>query len=206
MFIARISYGRTIREFVIGVLFAPLAFTAVWFSIFGGTALNLQLSGAADLVNVVVAEENTPGGLFAMLEQLPLASLTAVLAVVIVSIFFVTSADSASLVLDTLTSGDEAQESNPAQRIFWAASLGAIALVLLLADGLTALENVVTTTGLPFLLILTFMCYGLFKSLRSERLEGDGWSASQQTPADKMWESETAAPAREERSVRAGGD
>jgi choline/glycine/proline betaine transport protein len=165
LFIARISYGRTIREFVLGVLFAPLLFTILWFSVFGLTALNIDSSGAGGLSGVV--QENLRAALFAMLDQLPLAGFTSVLALVVIIIFFVTSADSASLVLDTLTSGDE-ENSLARQRIFWAVSLGAIALVLLLAGGLDALSNVVTTTGLPFLIILAFMCYSLFQGLRSE--------------------------------------
>ncbi len=165
LFIARISYGRTIREFVVGVLFAPLIFTVLWFSVFGLTALNIDLNGGGGLGGVV--QDNLRAALFAMLERLPLAGFTAVLALIVIIIFFVTSADSASLVLDTLTSGDE-ENSLARQRVFWAVSLGAIALVLLLAGGLDALSNVVTTTGLPFLIILAFMCYSLWQGLRGE--------------------------------------
>jgi choline/glycine/proline betaine transport protein len=165
MFIARISYGRTIREFVVGVLFAPLIFTIFWFSVFGLTALNMDNNGPGGLSAVV--EENLRAALFAMLDQLPFAGFSSILALVVIIIFFVTSADSASLVLDTLTSGDE-ENSLARQRIFWAVSLGAIALVLLLAGGLDALSNVVTTTALPFLIILAFMCYSLFEGLRSD--------------------------------------
>jgi choline/glycine/proline betaine transport protein len=198
LFVARISYGRTIREFVLGVLFAPLVFTTIWFSIFGGLALDIQISGVADLVDVVVDQGDTPGGLFAMLDQLPLAGVTAILSIFIVSIFFVTSADSASVVLDTLTSGEEGG-SNPFQRVFWAVSLGAIALVLLLAGGLDALSNVVTTTGLPFLIILAFMCYGLLRSLRAERVREPG--GLQRTPPPDG----TPVPEKD-RSVTTGGD
>jgi choline/glycine/proline betaine transport protein len=165
LFIARISYGRTIREFVLGVLFAPLMFTILWFSVFGGAALNIERDGAGGLTEVV--QDNLRVALFAMLERFPLAGFTSILAIVVIIIFFVTSADSASLVLDTLTSGDE-ENSVVRQRVFWAVSLGAIALVLLLAGGLTALSNVVTTTGLPFLIVLAFMCYSLLQGLRSD--------------------------------------
>lgn len=165
LFIARISYGRTIREFVLGVLFAPLMFTVLWFSVFGLSALNIERNGAGGLTEVV--QDNLRVALFVMLERFPLAGFTSVLALIVIIIFFVTSADSASLVLDTLTSGD-AENSLARQRIFWAASLGAIALVLLLAGGLTALSNVVTTTGLPFLIILAIMCYSLLQGLHNE--------------------------------------
>ncbi|WP_053057937.1 BCCT family transporter [Rubrobacter aplysinae] len=167
MFIARISYGRTIREFVLGVLFAPLLFTIFWFSTFGGTALNSVLGGNGNLTQVVTAEGGIRAALFAMLETLPLATLSSILALAVICIFFVTSADSASLVLDTLTSGDS-ENSLTRQRVFWAVSLGAIAIVLLLAGGLDALSNVVTTTGLPFLVILAVMCFSLLRGLRSE--------------------------------------
>lgn len=165
LFVARISYGRTIREFVLGVLFAPLIFTIFWFGVFGGTALDIELNGAGGLTAVV--QDTLQVALFAMLEQLPLATLSSLLALLIICIFFITSADSASLVLDTLTSGDD-DNSLARQRVFWAVSLGAIALVLLLAGGLDALSNVVTVTGLPFLLILAVMSFGLLKALRSE--------------------------------------
>jgi choline/glycine/proline betaine transport protein len=187
MFIARISYGRTIREFVLGVLFAPLMFTVLWFSVFGLTALNMQTNGAGGLTDVV--ENNLRAALFVVLERLPLAGFTAVLALVVIIIFFVTSADSASLVLDTLTSGEESN-SLARQRVFWAASLGAIALVLLLAGGLTALSNVVTTTGLPFLIVLAVMCYSLWQGLSSEEVvstepEAVGRSAGRARPANR---------------------
>ena len=166
MFIARISYGRTIREFVVGVLFAPLAFTILWFTVFGGTALDIEMNGAGGLTEAVA--ESTSAALFALLNSFPLALVTSVLAIAVICIFFVTSADSASLVLDTLTAGDEG-ESLARQRIFWASSLGAIAIVLLAAGGLTALSNVVTTTGLPFCIVLAFMSISLIKGLREER-------------------------------------
>lgn len=187
LFIARISYGRTIREFVVGVLFAPLMFTILWFSVFGGAALNIERNGSGGLTGIV--QDNLRVALFAMLERFPLAGFTSILALIVIIIFFVTSADSASLVLDTLTSGDQ-EYSMARQRIFWAVSLGAIALVLLLAGGLTALSNVVTTTGLPFLIILAFMCYSLWQGLRSDHevmstdTKAARRSSGQRTPAN----------------------
>lgn len=179
MFVARISYGRTIREFVLGVLLAPLAFTIVWFGVFGSTALNIELNGAGGLAAIV--DETLQVALFAMLEQFPLAIASSILSLVVIVIFFATSADSTSLVLDTLTSGDEG-DSLARQRVFWAASLGLIALVLLFADGLDALSNVVTVTGLPFLIILALMGYSLMKSLRDEDTSPTTQPAQTATP------------------------
>lgn len=188
MFIARISYGRTIREFVLGVLFAPLMFTILWFSVFGLTALNMEINGAGGLTGVV--EDNLRAALFVVLERLPFAGFTAILALAVIIIFFVTSADSASLVLDTLTSGDESN-SLARQRVFWAVSLGAIALVLLLAGGLTALSNVVTTTGLPFLIVLAIMCYSLWQGLSNEKTSVS--QGKERTPGDDVRQADGVA-------------
>ena len=181
MFIAKISYGRTIREFVVGVLFAPLAFTILWFSVFGGTALDIEMNGVGGLTQAV--NESTSAALFALLNSFPFATATSVLAIVVICIFFVTSADSASLVLDTLTAGDDG-ESLAKQRIFWASSLGAIAIVLLAAGGLTALSNVVTTTGLPFCIVLALMTVSLIKGLREEREAVTPLTAARQANRD----------------------
>lgn len=181
MFIARISYGRTIREFVLGVLFAPLIFTMLWFTVFGGAALDQVLGGNNNITNVVTQDGGLRAALFVLLDTFPLAGLTSTLAIIVVCIFFVTSADSTSLVLDTLTSGDE-ENSLARQRVFWAISLGLIALVLLVAGGLDALSNVVTTTGLPFLIILAFMCYSFMQGLRNEGKEPVGDEASTGPP------------------------
>jgi choline/glycine/proline betaine transport protein len=205
MFIARISYGRTIREFVLGVLFAPLLFTIFWFSTFGGTALNSVLGGNGNLAQVVTAEGGIRAALFAMLETLPLATLSSILALAVICIFFVTSADSASLVLDTLTSGDS-ENSLTRQRVFWAVSLGAIAIVLLLAGGLDALSNVVTTTGLPFLVILAVMCFSLLRGLRSEE-ESSSKTDEEPEAAQPAGETEgaTVNSGAQERSLLAEG-
>lgn len=199
LFIARISYGRTIREFVLGVLFAPLMFTILWFSVFGLTALNIELDGAGGLSGAV--EDDVRVALFAMLERFPLAGFTSALALIVICIFFVTSADSASLVLDTLTAGDD-ENLITRQRVFWAVALGAIALVLLLAGGLDALSNVVTTTALPFLIILTFMCYSLAQGLRSERAEA---AVETGRPAGEVGVGAAISNGSDERSTRAEG-
>ena len=135
MFIARVSRGRTIREFVIGVLLVPSAFTFLWFTVFGNTALELQMAGTADIVSAVNADVAV--ALFKFLENLPFASISMGLATILVVTFFVTSSDSGSLVIDIITSGG--QEEPPVwQRIFWALTEGVVAALLLprrLADG-----------------------------------------------------------------------
>ncbi|MGF1473606.1 MAG: BCCT family transporter [Rubrobacteraceae bacterium] len=197
MFIARISYGRTIREFVLGVLFAPLVFTMLWFTVFGGAALDEVLAGNNNITNVVTQEGGLRAALFVLLDTFPLAGITSTVAIIVVCIFFVTSADSTSLVLDTLTSGDE-ENSLARQRVFWAVSLGLIALVLLVAGGLDALSNVVTTTGLPFLIILVLMCYSFAQGLRSEGRgrAGDESAAGAPGPVGTITSTDPARPER----------
>ena len=165
LFIARISRGRTIREFIAGVLLAPTLFTLVWFSIFGISAIQAQLQGGVDLASQV--QQDPSVAVFAFLETYPLATFTSALSVVIIIIFFTTSADSASLVIDTLTRRDD-QPSLVRQRVFWAAAQGLIAATLLLAGGLEALQNVITALGLPFCLLLLFMAVSLWRTLRAD--------------------------------------
>ncbi|MDR5897861.1 BCCT family transporter [Halomonas vilamensis] len=165
IFIARISRGRTIREFVAGVLFAPTAFTLVWFGVFGLSAISVESSGQVALAEQV--QEDPSVAIFAFLEAFPLAEVASALSVVIIVIFFTTSSDSASLVIDTLTRREE-QPSRVRQRIFWAAAQGVVAATLLLAGGLEALQNVITSLGLPFCLLLLFMAVSLFRALRAD--------------------------------------
>ena len=164
LFIARISRGRTIREFICGVLLAPTLFTLVWFSIFGLSAIQAEMSGVA-LADQVHQDPSV--AVFVLLETLPLTTLTSVLSVMIIIIFFTTSADSASLVIDTLTRRDD-QPSLVRQRVFWAAAQGLIAATLLLAGGLDALQNVITALGLPFCILLLFMAVSLGRALRAD--------------------------------------
>jgi len=165
IFIARISRGRTIREFVAGVLFAPTAFTLVWFGIFGLAAIQVEMNGQVALAEQV--QQDPSVAIFAFLEAFPLADLASALSVVIIVIFFTTSSDSASLVIDMLTRRDD-QPSLVRQRIFWAAAQGIIAATLLLAGGLDALQNVITSLGLPFCILLIFMAVALFRALRAD--------------------------------------
>ena len=167
-FIARISYGRTIREFTLGVLFVPTIITFFWLSVFGNAAIHIELFGGGGIAEVV--KTDLPVAVFELLENFPWAAVTSFLTTLVIVIFFVTSSDSASLVIDMLTSGE--QEPPVKQRIFWAVSEGAVAAVLLYVGGekgLEALQTASITFGLPFCIILLFMCYSLVKGLAQER-------------------------------------
>jgi choline/glycine/proline betaine transport protein len=166
MFIARISKGRTVREFVLGVLFLPALFSFVWLSTFGGSALFVQLQGAGGILELYNAQGQTIA-MFAMLEQFPLGALTGLLATALVITFFVTSSDSGSLVIDHLTSGGK-HDVPKTQRIFWAVTEGAVAAILLYGGGLNALQTAAITTGLPFAVILCLMCYTVYLGLDNE--------------------------------------
>jgi choline/glycine/proline betaine transport protein len=168
MFIARISRGRTIREFVLGVLFVPTAFTFVWLTVFGNTAIALHLSGATQVVTETVAA-SVPLALFAFLEQFPLAGFTSALATLLIVTFFVTSADSAALVIDTITAGG-AERTPVWRRIFWAVTAGLVAAVLLSAGGLRSLQTATIASALPFTVVMLAMCWALHRALRLEAL------------------------------------
>ncbi len=165
MFIARISRGRTIREFIAGVLLVPVLFTFLWMTVFGNSAISLDLSGLAPIAQVVA--DDLPVALFAMLEQFPLSALTSGIATLLIITFFVTSADSGALVIDTITSG-AADSSHVWQRVFWAVSAGVVAAILLLAGGLQALQTAAIASALPFALVMVLMCYGLLRALQKE--------------------------------------
>lgn len=162
MFIARVSFGRTIREFIMGVLLVPTLITFLWITIFGNTALYIEMFGAGGIAQAV--QENIPVSLFVMLENFPLSQVTSMLGVVVIMTFFVTSSDSGSMVIDIITSGGD---PNPPvlSRLFWAILEGLVAAVLLMGGGLVALQTATITTGLPFAAILLGMCYSLYKGL-----------------------------------------
>ena len=169
MFIARISKGRTIRQFVVYVILVPSVVSFVWFSILAGSAFDLQLSGAKDL-GAVLAEEGTESALFATLREYPLSSITVVLAVFLVAIFFITGADSASIVMGMLS---QHGEEHPMRWlvIFWGVAQGAVAGVLLFSGGLGALQTLVIIVAGPFMLVICAMCVSLMKALREEPYE-----------------------------------
>jgi choline/glycine/proline betaine transport protein len=162
MFIARVSYGRTVREFIKGVLFIPTLVTFVWLTTFGDSALNIEMFGAGGIASAV--QENIPVSLFVLLEKFPLSFVTSVLAIFVVVTFFVTSSDSGSLVIDIITAGGN-PEPPKVQRIFWAVTEGVVAAALLLGGGLVALQTAAISTGLPFAVILLGMCLALHKGL-----------------------------------------
>ena len=169
MFIARVSRGRTVREFIICVLIIPSLVCVLWMAVFGGVAIDQVLSDpAGSLVKAQVIDSyNPPLSLFAMLEGLPLSSITSVIGIVLVIVFFVTSSDSGSLVIDTITAGGKVDAPVP-QRVFWATFEGAVAIVLLVGGGLSALQAMVISTGLPFTVVLLLMCWAIIKGLRAE--------------------------------------
>ncbi len=166
MFIARISRGRTIREFVIGVLFVPTAFTFLWMTVFGNTAISLDLGvaqgGIADAV-----QANLSTALFKFLEYLPAAGVTSTLAIALVGIFFITSADSGALVIDTLASGG-AEETPRWQRMYWCVLLGVTATLLLVAGGLGALQSATLLAALPFCFIMLLLAVGLIRQTNAD--------------------------------------
>lgn len=164
-FIARISRGRTIREFVIAVLFVPSIVSFFWFSTMGGTGIELNRTGDGVIASAVADNVNT--ALFVMLEQLPISFITSVIAMCLIAIFFITSADSASFVLGSMSSGGSLNPTTPVKFV-WGIMIASFAAVLLLAGGLTALQNVATIAAVPFAVIMLFMCVSLFKALSND--------------------------------------
>ncbi len=165
IFIARVSKGRTVREFILGVLFVPSMLIFLWMSVFGGTALYLELHGDHTISSAVNQDLTT--SLFVLLEQFPLSSVTSLVGIVLVTIFFVTSSDSGSLVVDSITSGGKL-DAPVGQRIFWALLEGAVAAALLFAGGLKALQSVVISAGLPFAVLLLIVIYSLYQAFKQE--------------------------------------
>lgn len=165
IFVARVSRGRTVREFVGAILLVPTLATFVWLTVFGNSALHLELFGAGGIAAAV--KEDVAVALFVLLENYPLSSITCGLAVCIVVTFFVTSSDSASLVVDIITSGGHLDPPKM-QRVFWAVMEGTIAAVLLIGGGLLALQTAVVTTGLPFAIVLLLLSFSLMRGLKND--------------------------------------
>ena len=185
MFIARISRSRSIREFVTGVLLVPTLLTFAWLSVFGDSAMFIELFGGGGMAEAV--SNNIPRSLFFFLERLPaaagytafplwLVTLISLLATLVIITFFVTSSDSGSLVIDMITAGGN---PNPpvAQRIFWAVTEGGVAAALLVAGGLSALQTAAIAAGLPFTILLLLMMFSLYRDLCSEPLGDSRGSA-----------------------------
>ncbi|MFC6632733.1 BCCT family transporter [Microbulbifer taiwanensis] len=175
LFIARISRGRTIREFVVGTLLMPTLITIVWLTVFGNSAIRMiRQEGLQSLAAII--EQDQSLALFQFLEQFPFSQALSLLAIVLVVIFFVTSADSGALVMNMLSS--HGRDDTPMwQRIFWAAIIGVVAIALLLAGGLASLQTAAITSALPFSLILLVAIYGLVKALRTDSAKRDAQSA-----------------------------
>lgn len=168
MFIARISKGRTIREFILGVLLVPALVTFFWLSAFGSVSIQQALGGDMSIINAV--NDDIATALFVFFEDYPLSMVINVIAVILIAGFFITSSDSGSLVIDSLTSGGKI-DAPKGQRVFWAVTEGTVAAVLLIGGGLQALQTATIVTGLPFAVILLIMCFSLYKGLKEDLIE-----------------------------------
>ena len=166
LFIARISRGRTIREFIIGVLVIPTAFTLFWMTVFGNSAIDLIYTQGVDKLGEMVST-NAPVALFVFLENFPFQGFLSFIATLMVIVFFVTSCDSGAMVVDMLCS--HGRNDTPVwQRIYWAVGVGLVSAILLTAGGLNALQTMTIATALPFSIILLLSLVGLVKALRIE--------------------------------------
>ena len=168
MFIARISRGRTVREFILGVLFVPAMLTFLWLSVFGNAAIHEVLGGSTAVADAVNADVST--SLFALLQNYGFPLLSSILAIIVIVLFFVTSSDSGSLVIDIITAGGHLDPPLP-QRIFWAITEGVVAAVLLYVGGdqaLTSLQTAAIATGLPFAIVLVAVGISLIRALSRE--------------------------------------
>ncbi|WP_327389309.1 BCCT family transporter [Streptomyces microflavus] len=164
-FIARISKGRTIREFLLAVLLVPSGATALWFVVLGGTGIRLAETGAVDMAEK--AKEGTEATLFAMLDALPLSTMTAWVAMILIMMYFVTSADSASLVMGSLTSRG-ALHPRRWLVVTWGLLMAAVAAALLVAGGLESLQSATILVALPFVVVMLFLCWSLLRELRTD--------------------------------------
>ena len=168
MFIARISCGRTVREFITAVLIIPTLITILWMSVFGGVAIDQIINNVGELGTNGLTE--VPLAMFQMFDQLPMGNILSLVAVVLVLVFFITSSDSGSLVIDSITAGGKVDAPIP-QRVFWALIEGAIAIALLWVGGsnaIQALQAGTISTALPFTFILLIMCVSLIMGMRTE--------------------------------------
>ncbi len=169
MFIARVSRGRTVREFITCVLLIPTIVSAIWMTAFGGTAIDQLINSVTEsAVYGFVIDAYVPElSLFGMLSELPFAAITSVIGIILVIVFFVTSSDSGSLVIDTITAGGKIN-APVSQRVFWVIFEGLVAAALLLGGGLVALQAASVSTGLPFAVVLLLACFALVKGLMNE--------------------------------------
>jgi len=190
MFIARISRGRTVREFITAVLFIPAGFTFVWMTVFGNTAIFIDSTVAGGALGTAIASDLSVG-LFEFFTYLPFPAITSTLAVILVGVFFVTSADSGSLVVDAIAAGGET-ETTTTQRVFWCTFEGVVAAVLLLAGGLGALQSATIASALPFTLVILALLWSLLTGMRADLAQQmrhvEGGSAPAQPAAGITWQ------------------
>lgn len=165
LFIARVSRGRTIREFILGTVFAPTLASFLWFSVFGGTALHMQIWEAVPLADAVKADVAT--ALFVMFEAMPMGMLMSIVATVLVLVFFVTSGDSATLVLGIMSTGGR-EDPKAYVKIIWGLLIAGIAISLLLAGGVQAVQTATIVFALPFAVVIILMVYSLWRAIRIE--------------------------------------
>lgn len=189
LFIARISYGRTIREFILGVLLIPSVFTLFWMTVFGNSAIDQVMSQGQEMLATMVNEDSAVA-LFVFLEQFPFSSVLNFIAVLMVIVFFVTSCDSGAMVVDMLCS--HGRNDTPIwQRIYWAIGVGVVSAALLYAGGLGALQTMTIAAALPFAIVLLIAMFGLLKALRIEGYKRESLQVLAGTPqhsdGDKNW-------------------
>lgn len=180
MFIARISRGRTVREFIVGVLFIPTAFNLLWMTVFGNGAIWIDTHVAQGALSATAS--NVDALLFRFFEYLPLAKAVSWIAVLLITLFFVTSADSGAYVVDAIASRGHPQ-SPVWQRLFWAVVLGMTAVVLLLAGGLKALQAMTLVTALPVAAIMVLLCIGLWRGMKADLAH----AGQDLAPATSFW-------------------
>ena len=179
MFIARVSKGRSIREFIVGVLLIPTGFTLIWMGFMGNAALYSILHESNQAL-VLAVQRDSSVALFEFLHSLPFSSVMSLLATFLVMLFFVTSADSGALVTDYLTAKSE--NSPTWQRLFWTVLMAVLAIVLLLVGGLSALQSATMMSALPFTFIMLFICWGLLKALRLDVTKMNALQEARITP------------------------
>jgi glycine betaine transporter len=178
LFVASISRGRTIREFILGALLVPTALTFLWFSVFGGAAFHLELNGAPGLAQAVASDVST--GLFKLYAHFPLSQVLTLVTVALLVVFFVTSADSATFVLAMMTSGGALLPSGW-KKLAWGLTVSATACILLFSGGLEALQRMAIAAALPFTLIMLLLCRSLLKGLNYEFKHDAEWSEPEET-------------------------
>lgn len=187
VFIARISKGRTIREFVVGVLLVPTGFTFAWMSVFGNSAIDMLAAGYSDLAQIV--SQNSALSLFAFLDHMPFSNLLSLVATAMVVVFFVTSADSAAMVINMLTS--DGRDDTPLwQKLFWSVAIGVVAVVLMRGGGLASLQAMTIASAFPLSIALVVAIFGLFRALRIDAIkkEAQNFAAMPLSDTSKSWQ------------------